>query len=91
MKKMMVAVCAMVAAFAGVADGATRSPRFLGFALGDKVDAAVCKARGLSARESTAGTMAFEVNYGTKSVEVSLASAAPARLSAELRRLTEEI
>ena len=46
MKKMMVAACAMVAAFAWVADGATRSPRLLGFALGDKVDAAVCKARG---------------------------------------------
>ena len=46
MKKMMVAVCAMVAAFAWVADGAMRSPRFLGFALGDKVNAAVCKARG---------------------------------------------
>ena len=51
MKMMMVAVCAMVAAFAWVADGATRSPRFLGFALGDKVDAAVCKARGFSAPE----------------------------------------
>ena len=47
MKMMMVAVCAMVAAFAWVADGAMRSPRFLGFALGDRVDAAVCKARGL--------------------------------------------
>ena len=51
MKKMMVAVCAMVAAFAWVADGAMRSPRFLGFALGDKVNAAVCKARGFSAPE----------------------------------------
>ena len=27
--------------------------------------------------------MVFEVNYGTKSVEVSLTSAAPARLSAK--------
>ena len=51
MKMMMVAVCAMVAAFAWVADGAMRSSRFLGFALGDKVDAAVCKARGFSAPE----------------------------------------
>ena len=49
MKKMMVAVCAMVAAFAAVADDALPPPRFLGFALGDKVDAAVCKARGFSA------------------------------------------
>ena len=51
MKKMLVAACAMVAAFAAVADDATRSPRFLGFALGEKVDAAVCKARGFSAPE----------------------------------------
>ncbi len=51
MKKMLVAVCAVVAALAWVADGAMRSPRFLGFALGDKVDAAVCKARGFSAPE----------------------------------------
>ena len=51
MKKMMVAVCAMVAAFAAVADGAPPSPRFLGFALGDKVDAEVCKVRGFSAPE----------------------------------------
>ena len=51
MKMMMVAVCAMVAAFAAVADDALPPPRFLGFALGDKVDAAVCKARGLSAPE----------------------------------------
>ena len=49
MKMMMVAVCAMVAAFAAVADDALPPPRFLGFALGDKVDAAVCKARGFSA------------------------------------------
>ena len=32
---------------------------------------------------SAAGTMVFEVNYGTKSVEVSLASAAHASLSAK--------
>ena len=51
MKKMMVAVCAMVAAFAAVADDALPPLRFLGFALGDKVDAAVCKARGFSAPE----------------------------------------
>ena len=46
MKKMMVAACAMAAAFAAVADDAPPPPRFLGFALGDRVDAAVCKARG---------------------------------------------
>ena len=32
---------------------------------------------------SAAGTMLFEVNYGTKSVEVSLTSAAHSRLSAK--------
>ena len=46
MKMMMVAACAMAAAFAAVADGAPPSPRFLGFALGDKVDATVGKTRG---------------------------------------------
>ena len=51
MKMMMVAVCAMVAAFAAVADDAPPQPRFLGFALGDKVDAAVCKAHGFSEPE----------------------------------------
>ena len=51
MKKILVAACAMAAAFAAVADDAPPQPRFLGFALGDKVDAAVCKARGLSAPE----------------------------------------
>ena len=51
MKKMLVAACAMAAAFAAVADDAPPQPRFLGFALGDKVDAAVCKVRGLSAPE----------------------------------------
>ena len=51
MKKMLVAACAMAAAFAAVADDAPPPPRFLGFALGDRVDAAVCKARGLSAPE----------------------------------------
>ena len=51
MKKILVAACAMVAAFAAVADDALPPPRFLGFALGDKVDAAVCKACGFSAPE----------------------------------------
>ena len=153
MKKMMVAVCAMVAAFAAVADGALPPPKFLGFALGDKVDAAVCKACGfsapekvvvdkqgttyyccksaaptegydevwlvlspeskivsimgvllvnckaeserkakelaakykaeLAARECAKGTMAFEVNYGEKCVEVVLASLATERLAAQ--------
>ena len=153
MTKMMVAVCAMVAAFAAVADDALPPLRLAGFAICDKVDEAVCKARGLSApekvvvdkkgtvcyrcktaaptdgfdevrlvlssdrhivgvigilrfgdkaecerkakelaakykaelakRETAAGTMVFEVNYGTKSVEVSLASAAHSRLSAK--------
>ena len=71
----------MAAAFAAVADDAPPPPRFLGFALGDKVDAAVCKARGLSARESAAGTMAFEVSYGEKCVEAVLASLATERLA----------
>ena len=141
----------MVAAFAAVADDALPPPRFLGFALGDKVDAAVCKARGFSAPEKVVvdkrgttcyccksaaptegydevwlvlspeskiisitgvllvngmaeserkakalaakyeaefaprrcanGTMAFEVNYGEKCVEVMLASLATERLA----------
>ena len=152
MKKMLVAACAMVAAFAAVADDALPPPRFLGFALGDKVDAAVCKARGFSAPKKVVidkkqgatcyccksaaptegydevwlvlspeskivsitgvlllngkaecerkakelaakykaefaaygcdtGTMAFEVNYGEKCVEVILASLATERLA----------
>ena len=153
MKKMLIAACAMVAAFAAVADDAMPPLRLAGFAICDKVDAEVCKVRGLSApekivadkkgtvfyrcktaaptdgfdevqfvlssdrrivsvigvlrfgdeaactrrakelaakykaelakRETAAGTMVFEVNYGTKSVEVSLASAAHSRLSAK--------
>ena len=51
MKKILVAACAMAAAFAAVADDAQPPPRFLGFALGDNVDAAVCKARGFTAPE----------------------------------------
>ena len=151
MKKILVAACAMVAAFAAVADDALPPPRFLGFALGDKVDAAVCKACGFSAPEKVVvgkqgttyyccksaaptegydevwlvlspeskiigitgvllvngkaecerkakvlaakyeaelaprrcanGTMAFEVNYGEKCVEVMLASLATERLA----------
>ena len=151
MKKILVAACAMVAAFAAVADGALPPPKFLGFALGDKVDAAVCKACGFSAPEKVVvgkqgttyyccksaaptegydevwlvlspeskiisitgvllvngmaeserkakalaakyeaelaprrcanGTMAFEVNYGEKCVEVMLASLATERLA----------
>ena len=153
MKKILVVACAMVAAFAAVADDALPPLRLAGFAICDKVDEAVCKARGLSApekvvvdkkgtvcyrcrtaaptdgfdevrlvlssdrhvvgvigilrfgdkaecerkakelaakykaelakRETAAGTIVFEVDYGTKSVEVSLASAAPAHLSAK--------
>ena len=37
----------------------------------------------LAKHETAAGTMVFEVNYGTKSVEVSLASAAHSRLAAK--------
>ena len=151
MYKMLVAACAMVAAFAAVADDALPPPKFLGFVMGHKVDAAVCKARGLSApekvvvdkrgmtyycckraaptegyeeawlvlspeskivsitgvlhfndkatcerkakelaakyeaelaaRESAAGTMAFEVSYGEKCVEAVLASLATERLA----------
>ena len=151
MKKMLLAACAMVAVFAAGADDALPPPKFLGFVLGDMVDAAVCKARGLSApekvvvdekgttyyccksaaptngydevglvlspeskiisitgvllvnckaeserkakelaakykaelaaRECAKGTMAFEVNYGEKCVEVVLASLATERLA----------
>ncbi len=41
----------MVAAFAAVADDALPPPKFLGVVMGDKVDAAVCKACGFSAPE----------------------------------------
>ena len=51
MKKMMVVACAMVAAVAAVADDALPPLRLAGFAICDKVDEAVCKARGLSAPE----------------------------------------
>ena len=51
MKKMMVVACAMVAAFAAFADDALPPLRLAGFAICDKVDEAVCKARGLSAPE----------------------------------------
>ena len=46
LKLMVFAACAMVAAFAAVADDATPSPRFQGFTLGDRVDAAVCRRAG---------------------------------------------
>ena len=48
---MMVAACAMVAAVAAFADDALPPLRLVGFAICDKVDEAVCKARGLSAPE----------------------------------------
>ena len=51
MKKMMVVACAMVAAVAAFADGTLPSLRLAGFAICDKVDATVCKARGFSAPE----------------------------------------
>ena len=51
MKKILIAACAMVAAFAAVADDAMPPLRLAGFAICDKVDAEVCKVRGLSAPE----------------------------------------
>ena len=51
MKKMMVVACAMVAAVAAFADDALPPLRLAGFAICDKVDEAVCKARGFSAPE----------------------------------------
>ena len=51
MKKILVVACAMVAAVAAFADGTLPSLRLAGFAICDKVDEAVCKARGLSAPE----------------------------------------
>ena len=51
MKKILIAACAMVAAFAAVAGDALPPLRLAGFAMCDKVDAEVCKARGLSAPE----------------------------------------
>ena len=51
MKKMMVAVCAMVAAFAALAEDALPPLKFAGFSICENVDAAVRKARGLSEPE----------------------------------------
>ena len=71
MKKMMVAVFAMAAAFAAAADDALPSFKFAGFTLGDKVDAAVCKARGLSAPQKVVvvemGTVCYRCKCATKS------------------------
>ena len=71
MKKMMVAVFAMAAAFAAAADDALPPLKFAGFTLGDKVDAAVCKARGLSAPVKVVvvemGTFCYRCKCATKS------------------------
>ena len=71
MKKMMIAVFAMAAAFAAAADDALPSFKFAGFTLGDKVDAAVCKARGLSAPVKIVvgemGTVCYRCKRATRS------------------------
>ena len=66
MKKMMVAVCAMVAAFAAVADDALPPLKLAGFAICDKVDAEVCKVRGLSAPEKIVADKQGTVFYRCK-------------------------
>ena len=53
MKMMMVSACAMADAFAAVADGAPPPPMFLGFALGDRADAAVAKSRATTGRKTS--------------------------------------
>ena len=66
MKKMMVAACAMVAAFAAVADDALPPLKLAGFAICDKVDAEVCKVRGLSAPEKIVADKKGTVCYRCK-------------------------
>ena len=51
MKKVITIVCIAVAAFAALAEDALPPFKLAGFALGEKVDAATCSARGLSVPE----------------------------------------
>ena len=62
MKKMMVAVCAMVAAFAALAEDALPPLKFAGFSICEKVDAAVRKARGLSS-VSAASEISYRIAF----------------------------
>ena len=66
MKKMMVAVCAMVAAFAVLAEGTLPPLKFAGFSICEKVDAAVRKARGLSEPEKVVADKKGTVCYRCK-------------------------
>ena len=66
MKKMMVAVCAMVAAFAALAEDALPPFKFAGFSICEKVDAAVRKARGLSEPEKVVVDKTGTVCYRCK-------------------------
>ena len=78
MKKMLIAACAMVAAFAAVADDALPPLKLAGFAICEKVDAEVCKARGLSEPEKVVVDKTGTVCYRCK-------TAAPAEGFDEVR------
>lgn len=66
MKKMLIGACAMVAAFAAVAGDALPPLRLAGFAICEKVDAAVRKARGLSEPEKVVADKKGTVCYSCK-------------------------
>ena len=66
MKKMLIAACAMVAAFAAVAEDALPPLKFAGFSICEKVDAAVRKARGLSEPEKVVADKKGTVCYRCK-------------------------
>ena len=66
MKKILIAACVMVAAFAALAEDALPPLKFAGFSICDKVDAAVRKARGLSEPEKVVADKKGTVFYRCK-------------------------
>ena len=78
MKKILIAACAMVAAFAALAEDALPPLKFAGFSICEKVDAAVRKARGLSEPEKVVVDKTGTVCYRCK-------TAAPAEGFDEVR------
>ena len=78
MKKILIAACVMVAAFAALAEDALPPLKFAGFSICEKVDAAVRKARGLSEPEKVVVDKTGTVCYRCK-------TAAPAEGFDEVR------
>ena len=66
MKKILIAACVMVAAFAALAEDALPPLKFAGFSICEKVDAAVRKARGLSEPEKVVADKKGTVFYRCK-------------------------